>query len=236
VRRTPSGLRRDDVPIRDDPRPVTVVLVAAATVVVLAGTLLPVLADITAERPAAVRGEFYSRTVGPLALIALPFLAGRLRRWRGWSTVAHAGALVLLAGIAASTFDRVGTEAVPAGAGAPIAGVTVLNRGLVVDAGPRPGTDAVTADLVVAGHAMRPQIVTYPDRGGRLAEIAARTGPLTDVQAVLEGASDDGGVVVTVHVRRLMWLVWLGTVVVTVAVLGAAGGAPGSRNRARNTV
>jgi cytochrome c-type biogenesis protein CcmF len=232
VRRIPADPAPDDVPIRRDPRPVTVVLAGAATVVVLAGTLLPVAADFTADRPAAVRGEFYSRTVGPLALVAIPFLVGRLRRWRGWSTFAHAGALVLLAGIAASTFDRAGTESVPAGAVAPIAGVTVVNRGVAVEEGPRPGTHAVVADLVVAGRAMRPQIVTYPERGGRLAEVAARTGPFTDVQVVLQGASDDGGMVVTVHVRRLMWLVWLGALLVTIGALGATGGARRSRTGA----
>ena len=220
--RVAAGVRPDDVPIRRDPRPVTVVLLAAALVVVLAGTLLPVLADVTGDRPAAVRGEFYSRTIGPLALIGLPFLAARLRRRRGWSTVAHTGALVLLAGIAASTFDRVGTEPVAAGASASIAGTSVVNRGVVVEDGPRPGTDAVAADLLVDGHRMRPKIVTYPERGGRLAEIAARPGFITDVHAVLEGASDVGGVTVTVHVRRGMWMVWLGALLVTTGTLGAA--------------
>jgi cytochrome c biogenesis factor len=198
--------------------------------------LLPVLTDITRDRPAAVRGEFYSRTVGPLALVAVPFLVLRLRRWAGWSTVAHAGALVLLAGIATSTFDRAGEEAVPAGATVTIAGTEVVNRGVTVEPGPRAGTDAVVADLLVDGRPFRPSIVAYPDRGGRLAEVAARTGPLTDVQATLLGASDGGGVVVAVHVRRLMWLVWLGAGVVAVGALGAASSRGRSAGAAHNTV
>jgi cytochrome c biogenesis factor len=221
VARVPAREPVDDVPLRRDPRPITVVLLAAAGVVVLAGTLLPVLADVSGDRPAAVRGEFYSRTVGPLALVAVPLLLVRVRAWRGWSTVAHVGALVLLTGIAASTFDTAGAEAVPAGATVTIAGTTVVNRGVSVTAGPRDGTDAVVVDLLVDGHRMRPRIVTYPERGGRLAEVAARTGPITDVQATLQGASDDGGVVVAVHVRRLMWLVWLGAAITTLGVLGA---------------
>ncbi len=107
---------------RRDPRPLTVVLVAAAAVVVFAGTVLPLLTDLTGDRSSAVRGEFYSRTIGPLALIAIPFIAARLRRWDGWSSVAHAGALVLLVGIAASTFDRVTTVPIASGATARAAG------------------------------------------------------------------------------------------------------------------
>jgi cytochrome c biogenesis factor len=205
-----------------DPRPLTVVLVASTTVVVLAGTVLPLLTDLTGDRSSAVRGEFYSRTIGPLALIAIPFIAARLRRWDGWSSVAHAGALVLLVGIAASTFDRVATVPIASGATVQAAGRDVVNDGVRVAAGPREGTDAVIADLRVAGRVMRPALVVHPDRGGRLAEVAATTGLLTDVQVVLDDAADDGTVVVTIHVRRLMWLIWLGATAVAVATVALA--------------
>ncbi len=69
---------------------------------------------------------------------------------------------------------------------------------------------------------MRPALVVHPDRGGRLAEVAATTGLLTDVQVVLDDAADDGTVVVTVHVRRLMWLIWLGATAVAVATVALA--------------
>jgi len=202
-----------------DPRLVTVVLVGAAAVVVIAGTLLPVLSEVVGRRSSAVRGEFYSRTVGPLALVAVPFVAARLRRRRGWSTLAHAGALVLIAGVGLSTFDRIESVPIPAGATVEAVGLDVVNDGVEVGPGPQDGTDAVTASLLVAGHEMRPAIVVHPERGGRLAEVAVRIGALTDVQAVLESAADDGAVVVTIHARKGMWLVWTGAALVAVATL-----------------
>ena len=106
---------------------------------------------------------------------------------------------------------------IASGATARAAGRDVVNDGVRVTAGAREGTDAVIADLRVDGRVMRPALVVHPDRGGRLAEVAATTGLLTDVQVVLDDAADDGTVVVTVHVRRLMWLIWLGATAVAVA-------------------
>lgn len=216
---------------RSDPRAVMVTLAAAAALVVLVGTIAPVITDLAGGRASAVRGTFYSRTVGPLALVAVPFLAMQLRRqrpapsgrarWR-WSTVAHAGMLVMLGGIAVSTFDDVATEPVAAGETISMAGVEVTNERVDSGPGARRATEAVTALVVVDGHQMRPRIVVYPDRGGRLAEVAVRTGPITDTQALLEGARDDGSIVVTVHRRHGMWLVWLGATIVTIATLAAA--------------
>jgi len=91
----------------------------------------------------------------------------------------------------------------------------------VVD-GPRPGTDAVEATLGSDGDAYRPRIVVYPERGGRLAEVAARPGWWTDTLVVLERAADDGGVVVTVHRRHGMVFVWLGAMVMTAAAVSRA--------------
>jgi len=209
-----------------DPRLVTVVLVAAAALVVLVGTVLPVLSEVFGQRSSAVRGEFYSRTVGPVALVAVPFVAMRLRRRRSWSTAAHAGALVLIAGVGVSTFDRVESVPIAAGTTVEAAGLDVLNDGVEVGPGPQEGTDAVTASLRVDGHALRPALVVHPARGGRLAEVALRTGVFTDVQALLESAADDGGVIVTIHVRHGMWLVWLGAATVAVATI-----APAARRR-----
>jgi cytochrome c biogenesis factor len=76
--------------------------------------------------------------------------------------------------------------------------------------------------MSVDGHALRPRIVVYPDRGGRLAEVAVHTGPVTDVHVTLETANDNESIVVTVHRRHGMWLVWLGAALVTVATLASA--------------
>ncbi len=119
------------------PRVVTVVVTVVAVAVVLVGTVAPVVGQVFGQGTTAVRGEFYSRTVGPLALLATPFLLARLRRWEGWSTVAHAGAAVLLVGIAVSTFDRQATVPVAAGATERAAGLAVTNRGVNVVDGSR---------------------------------------------------------------------------------------------------
>lgn len=212
-----------------DPRAVMVTLTTAAVVVVLVGTFAPVLTDVGSGRASVIGGEFFSRTVGPLAGAAVPFIAWRLRRVAGWSTLGHAGALVLLVGIGASAFDDVSTAPLAAGATLTAAGFDVRNDGVEVGDGPRQNTSIVTAVIDVAGHEMRPAIVVYPDRGGRLAEVAVRTGPWTDVHVVLETANDAGGIVVTVQRRHGMWLVWLGVLAISVSALLPAWA--GSRRR-----
>jgi len=205
-----------------DPRRVMVLLMTIAIVIVLVGTITPVLHDLFGGRAAAVGGEFYSRTVGPLAVGAVPFLVLQLRRPMRWSTIGHSGVLVLLAGIGLSTFDDVTSAGVTQGETLRVAGVDVRNDGITVSDGPRQGTEAVTASLTVGGRTMHPRIVVYPDRGGRLAEVAVHTGVFTDVHATLLDATDDGTVVVTIHRRHGMWLVWLGALVVTVATLAGS--------------
>lgn len=206
----------------DDPRVVTVVLVAAAAAVAVAGTVAPTVIDLVTGRASAIRGVYFSRTVGPLALVGLPFLVAQLRRRQSPSSLAaHVGMVVLLAGIAVSTFDRAATVPVALGSTVAAAGTTVSNGGVDMVDGPRSGSTMVRADLDVGGRAMSPSIVVYPDRGGRLAEVAVRTGWWTDVHAVLDDASDAETVVVTVQRRHGMWLVWLGSAVVAVATVVA---------------
>lgn len=222
--------RRRQLALRDakpeDPRRVMVLLMTIAIVIVVVGTIAPVVHDLFGGRATAVRGQFFARTVGPLAVGALPFVLLQLRRrpgrdvrTLGWSTFAHGGIVVLLAGIAMSTADRQRTVNVRPRATMPVTGVDVRNEGVEVGPGPRAGTEAVTATVIVDGREMQPRIVVYPDRGGRLAEVAVHTGLFTDVHVTLRSASDDGSVVVNVHRRHGMWLVWLGALLVTVATL-----------------
>jgi cytochrome c biogenesis factor len=142
----------------------------------------------------------------------------RQRRGR-WSDVAHAGVLVLVLGVGVSTFDRVATDSVAAGGATSIAGADVANERLEVGPGSRLGTEAVTAVLDVDGQPYEPSLVVYPERAARLAEVAVRTGLWTDIHVVLDGADDDGTVVLTVHRRHGMWLVWVGAAAVAVATL-----------------
>ncbi len=201
---------------------VATVLIGAVALLVAAGVLVPLLIDLLADRPNAVRGEFYSRTVGPLALLAVPALVRHVRRRGGWTAVAHAGTLVLLAGIGATTFDRVDTVPVAADATIHAAGVAVTNHGVDVVPGPRDDADSVVASLTVGGHRMSPSLVVYRANGGRLAESDLDTGLVYDTQVLLDDADDAGGVIVTVYRRPFVWLVWFGAALVTVGTLGAA--------------
>jgi cytochrome c biogenesis factor len=129
---------------------------------------------------------------------------------------------MLLVGVGATTFDRVDTVPVPAAATTHAAGVTVTNRGVTVEPGPRADADAVAASLTVDGREMSPSLVVYRANGGRLAETDLDPGFLYDTQVVLDDADDSGAVVVTVYRRPFVWLVWLGAMVVTIGTLGAA--------------
>lgn len=218
---------RDDDP--NDLRRVMVLLMTIAIALVLVGTATPVVHDLFGGQRAAVGGQFFARITGPLAVAAVPFLVlqlgarrGRPRRsWR-WSALAHGGFIVLLVGIGVSTFDDSTTTAIALDTTQRAAGVDVRNDGVDVGAGPRQGTEAVTANLTVDSHELRPRIDVYPDRGGRLAHVAVRTGLFTDVQVTLRSASDDGTVVVDVHRRHGMWLVWVGALLVTIATLASS--------------
>lgn len=188
------------------------------------GTLAPVAIDLFTDRPAAVRGVFFSRTVGPVALVMLPFLALRLRTPS--ARLAHVGALVLLLGIGATTFDREEQVGVGVGQTVRAAGLTVEGRGVVVEPGPRPDVQAVVATVRVNGFEMRPALVAYPERGGVLAETAMVTRPWRDIQVTLVSANDAQFARLVVRQRPLMWAVWVGAVLTTVGALS-----PGWRRR-----
>jgi len=212
----PSAFARSGAPFA--PQRTNAALIGAAVFAVVAlGTFAPVLIDIVQSRPAAVRGVFFSRTVGPLALIAVPVLTWRLRLHR--SRLAHAGALVLLLGIAASTFDRQQTVTLEAGDSARAAGLRVTNVSVDVEPGPRADVSQVVATLRVGDWTLRPALVAYPERGGVLAETAMVSRPWRDVQVTLVDANDLGTVRLIVRQRPLMWLVWLGALLTALGAL-----------------
>ena len=203
-------------------RRIAVVIATAIGVCVLVGTAGPVLADIAGGRHAAVRGKYFSGLVAPLAAIGVPFMAWRLRRWQGTGTLAHIGALVLLVGIAASTFDSSQDVTLPAATTQHVSGIEVTNVGVDVVDGARRGTTAVVLRLRVDGEAMSPSLVVYPDRGGRLAEVATVSRPWRDVQIALVDASDSGAAVIVVRTRPLVWLLWIGAAMVALTTIGSA--------------
>jgi cytochrome c biogenesis factor len=203
-------------------RRVAAVIVGAVGLCVLVGTAGPVLADIAGGRHAAVRGKYFSGLVGPLAAVAVPFMALRLRRWRGTATVAHVGALILFVGIAASTFDSSEDVTLPAATTKHVSGIDVTNLGIAVVDGARRDTTAVVLHLRVDGNAMSPSLVVYPDRGGRLAEVATISRPWRDVQIALVDAGDNGAAVIVVRTRPLVWLLWIGAAIVAFTTVGGA--------------
>jgi cytochrome c-type biogenesis protein NrfE len=224
VRRRPPASRLDRWPL------VQVVLTAAALVVVTVLTIAPLLlADDRAG--ARVGGTYFARLLAPFAWVgaaALVVLAVRQRRRvHGAAWIAHVGMLVLLLGVGGSTFDREQVTEVPSGAAARVAGVLVVNRGIELADGPTPGSQQVTALLEVNGVAARPALVSYPERGGVLAETALVTRPWRDVQVLLRSARDDGRVLVEVRTKPLVELIWLGAVLVTAGAIVSARRRPG---------
>jgi len=210
--------RQSPVP-RDGGAIVPVIVGAAVLLLVGVGTFAPIVVNWFADRRSAVAGQFFARTVGPVALVSLPFLVARLRSPR--TRLAHAGALVLLLGIAATTFDRSQETVVAPDTSVRAAGLSVTNHGVSVEPGPRADVQAVVARLEVDGWMMRPSLVAYPERGGVLAETATVTRPWRDVQVTLVTADDAGFVRIVVRQRWLMWAVWLGAVLTAIGVLGA---------------
>ncbi|MEQ1699350.1 MAG: cytochrome c-type biogenesis CcmF C-terminal domain-containing protein [Ilumatobacteraceae bacterium] len=214
----PRLVRVAEAPADPPPTAAAPVIAAVAVLALVAvGTVVPVLLDLLADRAIAVRGVFYSRTVGPVALVALVFLVPRLRTPA--ARLAHIGVLVLLIGIAATTFDREQRITIADGQTETVAGLTITGRGVSVEPGPRPDVEAVVATVEVDGTTMRPSLVAYPERGGVLAETAMVTRPWRDVQVTLVDATDEGFVSLIVRQRPLTWCVWLGAVLTAIGAL-----------------
>ena len=218
------------------------VLVAVALVVVLIGTVRPVVGSAAV----AVDGSFFAGIVGPVAVAAavLAISAGvvfprAVRRARP-SHVAHIGFLVLLIGVLGSTTGGSTAATLAVGESITVDGWEVRNEGVSVTT--IDDHDAVTADVtLLRGGDVRarltPALVAYPEHGRVLAETALRSTPLTDVQVALRDADDDGRALLEVHVNPLVWWVWWGALLLTAAGLWAAvvgaGVAPPPKNRTR---
>lgn len=189
---------------------------AFALVVVLAGTVRPLIGDAAV----AVDGSYYARLVGPVAVASVAVLAvGGL--WRRGSLLAHVGAVVLLAGVLGSTAGESLSATVAPGESVDVDGWEVRNDGVRIV-----GERTVAADITLLrggderAH-LEPSIVAHPDRGILLPETSLRSTPLTDVLVALRGADDDGRVLLEVHVRPLVWWVWWGAALLVAGALRA---------------
>lgn len=185
---------------------------AVVLVVVLAGTLRPLVGDAAV----AVEGAFYSRLAGPVAVAgAAALVAGGLvhRPWRRPSHLAHLGFLVLLAGVLGSTAGSSATATLAPGETLAVGGWEVRNDGVSVAT--RGGRDAVVADVaLLRGGEVRarlaPSVVAHRDRARLLPETSLRSTPLGDVLVALRGADDGGRALLEAHARPLVWWVWWG--------------------------
>jgi cytochrome c-type biogenesis protein CcmF len=192
-------------------------LLAGALVVVLLGTVRPLLGDAAV----AVDGSFFARFVGPLALAAAGVLVVT-GAWRRGAAVAHVGFLVLLAGVLGSSGGGSTIVTLAPGESVEVAGWEVRNDGArVVD----DRTVAAGVTLLHGGDErahLEPSLVAHPERGGLLAETSLRSTPLTDVLVALRDAGDDGRALLEIHVRPLVWWVWWGAALVAAGALRAA--------------
>ncbi len=213
------------------PRPAGAVPLGVVAALVAVGTFAPTVVGWVTGRRVAVRGVFFARVVGPVALVGLVLLVGEVLRRRhrgGGGLLAHLGIIVLLAGVAATTFDRAERIRLAAGRTVPGAGLPVTLDGLDVRPGPRPDARAVVARLQVDGHRVAPSLVAYADLGGVLAETAVRRGPWEDVQVALVTADDAGTATVDVRRRPLTWLLWVGALVTVAGAVPRRRGADAS--------
>jgi cytochrome c-type biogenesis protein NrfE len=201
----------------------------SATATVLSGAALAIVALLTAAPVLAssggdgarIAGTYFARLLAPVAavaLVALATMAWRARRRvppAGW--VAHAGVLVLLVGVAGSSFSRAERVLIEPDSTRQVVGVTITNHGVAVTEDAGAGTSAVVADLTVNGERRAPSLVAHPARGGVLAETSLVSRPWRDVQVALVSADDAGRVVVVVRSKPLVQLVWIGAATVMVA-------------------
>nr|MBA2280583.1 hypothetical protein [Acidimicrobiia bacterium] len=199
-------------------------LVGGALLVVLLGTLRP----LAGAAGVAVDGSFFARFVAPFALAAaaLVVVAGAVRpSLRRPGHLAHAGFLVLLAGVLGTTTGASASATLDPGDAVSVAGWTVRNEGVTVER--VRDRDAVVAELTLLRGddekaRLRPGRVAYPERGLLLAETALRSSPLADVQVVLHSADDTGRALVEVHVRPFLVWVWWGGLLLAASAAWAA--------------
>ena len=201
-------------------RTTAALLIGGALAIVVLFTAAPLLA--TDGEGARVNGRWFARPLGAFAAVVVFALIALLVRARGrvgrggW--IAHSGMVVLLLGAVGSSFDRWEDRWIATDETLIVAGVEVTNHGVALADGPTPGSTEVSVRLVVAGHERQPALVTFPERGGVLAETSLVSRPWRDVQVTLLTARDDGRALLEVRSKPLVSLVWMGALTV---LLGA---------------
>ncbi len=153
------------------------------------------------------------------------------RLWPAY--VAHTGMAVFLIAVAASSYGADHNGSMRPGETVVVGGheVTLLE----VDTGEADRYVYVRADFSVDGRTLSPEIRGYEEQATPVAEPALRSTLLGDVIVAVSLLFPDGETVeVSVFVRPLVWWVWVGAALMTLAGLAALsgrGGAAATRRR-----
>jgi cytochrome c-type biogenesis protein CcmF len=159
---------------------------------------------------------FASRLSGPWPLAAARVLGRNRRRYGAY--LAHAGILVVAAGLAGSHLWQQTREAtLRPGESVTVGSHTLTYEGMASRSAGDHGE--LVARLRMGGETLEPARLTYPSLGGQaLTRVAISSTPLDDVYVVLAGA-DGSGVALTVFVNPLVTWIWVGGALLVAGVL-----------------
>jgi cytochrome c-type biogenesis protein CcmF len=147
----------------------------------------------------------------------------RLPRAAWGMTLAHAGMVVVVAGITGSSAWSVeNIAAVKPGGSVPLAGYTVVLDGVADVNGPdyvatRADLRLLRGDRVIAE--MHPEKRYFPLEKGSQTDVAIRTNLLADVYAVIGDPDGKGGYTLRLYYNPLVPWIWLGALVMAVGGL-----------------
>jgi len=209
--------------------------VIAAAIIALAVTA-PLLVDVASGRVIDIEPWFYSRTLAPVAVLAVVgsfiAIARRPTRRSVVMVVAHFGFAVMLVGVFATTTVERTARAVAPGESFEVADLTIeYEQQRVVD-GPRRQSEAVVLDLVVRRAAdpsnvidkLQPSLGSLPLDAVTLPEVATASSWTRDVQVFVRSVNRDGIASIDAAVRPGTRLVWLGAALMALAsAIGAWG-------------
>jgi cytochrome c biogenesis factor len=165
-------------------------------------------------------------------LVGMTLVTQRPKRRRLVATVAHLGVAVFLMGVAGSSFGTDFSGSLRPGDEVEVGGHIVVLES--VETGETDRYLFVRAHVTVDGTPLTPEIRAYEDQPLPVAEPALRSTLVDDVVVAVSLLFPDGETVaVSVFVRPLVWLVWLGALLTALAGLIALFGSAGAGARPR---
>lgn len=131
-------------------------------------------------------------------------------------TLAHLGILLVIAGALGATASTTETFVLTLDQRFELVGHTIINDGVQLTS---EDPFVIEATIRVDGDSLTPSLAVYPERQLRLPEVATKRTVLEDIQLVLRSADDDGSVTITVNIEPLTQFVWIGAVLIVIAML-----------------